>query len=587
MTHSSKQYSPRVSKRHTFLLLPLLVFLVLRYTIDQESIVWGISWYTRAFQFYIGSLSSLIAIIVALFSTNVFKANNPRATFFFFAFTNVSALLLVSSVTTPGVIFDQSNRLAFEWSLRLAFFVGACSFLLATLHWQKRPHISRFFTPINVGLVSLGAFLVYLFAIFAKPSPFMLLESLNPLLAQLLAIFTAVLYLLTAYRILNQRWNRTTRIDNKLPSIFVLLAEAAVFQAFGVYGGYSWLLHNPIVIAALGLAVYAILDKFESSKEVQLSRYFAVVGSIVVGITTLVFTELGRRWIEGVTRAALVPLILAQSIVSFLILFAIVYYLSKLIRERKEALDREQYLRNELTQLIVHDLKSPLSVITSGINLLAKGHLGDIPPKQQRLLTNLEGSGKQILSMINDLLDVERLESGALTVQSLSVNMQKLVQESVEKFKIIADTNSQTLQLDSTSLLYDTKGDKKLLQRVLHNLLSNALKFTPENGRIHITLSNENNHLVVRIADDGPGIPLVERERIFEKFAQVDRVERRGAGLGLTFCKMVAEAHKGFLYAEESSMGGAQFVLGLPLPNGNQRDNSATPAAADLRFESL
>ncbi|MCA9955927.1 MAG: ATP-binding protein, partial [Anaerolineales bacterium] len=100
--------------------------------------------------------------------------------------------------------------------------------------------------------------------------------------------------------------------------------------------------------------------------------------------------------------------------------------------------------------------------------------------------------------------------------------------------------------------------------RVFANLLSNAVKFTPERGRVLVHMARQPNQLVVTIADNGPGVPLHERERIFEKFAQIKGAERRGAGLGLTFCRMVAEAHGGSLTVGESDMGGALFCLTLP-----------------------
>lgn len=580
--------NPALTRRHILLLIPILLFFLLKWSIDQEGIVWGISWYTRAFQFYVGTLGSLVAIIVALFSTSIRKRQNPRATFIAFAFVNMSALLLISSISTPTVVFTEVNRVAFFWSLRFAFPVGALFFLLATIHWEYKPRAAKYITLPIVGLISLLGLSGHVFLVFFYPAPLLYLQAYNPLFANVVGTVAALLFLLATHRVLHQRWPTITRIDAKLPAVFILLAEATLFQTFGVHGSYSWLLHNPVVITALMLAVVAILGSFESSKDIQFSRYFAVLGSILIATSSLVFTELAPHWLTGVPRTMLVPLILTQSIASFLILFVIVHHLNRLIRERNEALEREQRLRSELTQLIVHDLKSPLSVITSGINLLGKGNLGEISEAQGRLLSNLEGSGKQILAMINDLLDVERFENRAIKLQTSRVNVLKLMQEVVDDFQVIAAHNQQHLRLISNALLYDAIGDKRLLQRVFHNLLNNALKFTPKNGRITINLSTEDNHLVIRVADDGPGIPLQERERIFEKFAQVNRVERRGAGLGLTFCKMVAEAHNGFVYAEESSMGGAQFCLGLPLATETE-DASSLPSLAspDLSLKAL
>ena len=185
----------------------------------------------------------------------------------------------------------------------------------------------------------------------------------------------------------------------------------------------------------------------------------------------------------------------------------IVFYLNKLIRERNVALQREQYLRSELTQLIVHDLKSPLTVITSGMNLLGKGNLGPLSKTQGRLINNLEQSGKQILFMIDDLLDVERIEAGVLNLQKSNVNVIKLLQEVASHFQVIASTNKQTLQFVSSNSSWNILADKRLLERVFHNLLSNAFKFTPENGTIVVTTKVEEGFFTVCVDDSGPGIP--------------------------------------------------------------------------------
>ena len=103
------------------------------------------------------------------------------------------------------------------------------------------------------------------------------------------------------------------------------------------------------------------------------------------------------------------------------------------------------------------------------------------------------------------------------------------------------------------------------MTRVFANLLSNALKFTPEHGSVKVTVKRQDYQLLITVADSGPGVPMRERNRIFEKFAQVEGGERRGAGLGLTFCKMAVEAHGGSLTVDASDLGGALFLLSLPL----------------------
>jgi signal transduction histidine kinase len=182
---------------------------------------------------------------------------------------------------------------------------------------------------------------------------------------------------------------------------------------------------------------------------------------------------------------------------------------------------------------------------------------------QTRLLTNLEQSGDDILQMINDLLDVERMEVGVLKLQVGIVEPETLLHECVNDSQIIASTYKQNLTI-SHPVLPRIQVDKSLLRRVLNNLLTNALKFTPEGGQIHVAAAALGDYLLISVADNGPGVPPADRERIFEKFTQVRGTERRGAGLGLTFCKMAIEAHGGTITVADSDSGGALFEIVLP-----------------------
>lgn len=558
----------KLKGRQLLLILPLFIFVALILYADQNGIVWTLSWYTRIFQFYAGSFASLVALIVALFSSSSFnKTKRPRAMFIMFAFVNMSALLLISSIATPNVLLPRYRLEAFLWSLRFAFPLGAISFALGNVHWEKRPSIAKYIRPRVIGILSFLFLTLFVVVAFVDTRPLVFLNQYTPQLPYAMAVVTTILFAFSAYKTWHDSWPNDTRIDQKLTSIYILLAQAEIFQTFGIPGGFSWLLYHPMVLAALMLAVIAILGDFQMSSNLNINRYFAVVGSVIIAAFSLIFGELGFRYLpESLNRTSIVALVLAQSVVSFFILYIIVFYLNKLIRDRNIALQREQKLRSELTQLIVHDLKSPLTVITSGLNLLGKGNLGGLSTTQLRLLNNLEQSGKQILFMIDDLLDVERFEAGALKLHKSNLNIVKLLQETVTDFQIVASTHKQELLFAPQSSHSNVLGDKRLLQRVFHNLLSNALKFTPENGRIFVTTEVKEGHLLINVEDNGPGIPESERERIFEKFAQIDGVERRGAGLGLTFCKMVVESHDGFLLVKESKMGGAQFCIGLPLP---------------------
>lgn len=583
----------RHSKGHyliILLLFPLAIFALLKVSPHLNIQAWSISWYTGLVQFYAGSLASLIALIAALFiRSSSGEEVNPRTLFITFAFVNMSALFLISSIATPDILISN-NEGTFNWSLRFAFPAGAVFFFLANIRWSDRARlvIAQYYRVLWImGGVILT---LYVIAAFGFLEVSRTLSRYISFLPNGLAIGAISLLLISAWRTKRIDWSEDSQInDDHLAIVLVLLAEAQLFQTFGRYGRFDWLLHHPVMLVALMVAIFAIISTLQASGEIKFNRYFAALGSILVAGLSLLIGELGTHWITGgVNRTLVVPLILVQGALNFFVLYFIVVYLDKLIEERTAALRHEEHLRSELTQLIVHDLKSPLSVITSGINLLNKGNLGSLSVTQTRLLANLEQSGEHILQMIDDLLDVERLEGGKLNLQESTVNLVTMLREAVDDLQIVASPHKQSLTLTPAAGIPCIRVDKRLLWRVINNLIGNALKFTPENGRVNISADVVDSYLEVSFADNGPGIPEEERERIFEKFAQVKGSERRGAGLGLTFCKMVVEAHGGTLVVGESDLGGALFQMRLPLPPPpDEAESSISPRLTerDLKLE--
>ena len=555
------------------LAIPLLLFVVLRFTPALDIHAWSLSWYTRLIQYYFGAFASFIALIAALFANSALDEKlTARSIFLTSGFIALSVLFLFSSFATPNILIQGGSNPAFIWSIRLSLPVSGLFFAASAVDWSKRAE--KTIVKFRRLLWLSGILLLISFGTIAFGFPDMLdrLMIFDPILPNVLAAISISLLVWTAWRARILSWYGNKTINGRLAVVFLLLAEAQLSLALGIAGQLSWLMYHPLVIAALIVTLAAILNTFQTSRDVQLSRYFAALGSILIAGLSLVSVEIGFRWLNSgtsINRTTLVPLNILQGTLSFIVLYVIVYYLNKLINERTEALRREQHLRSELTQLIVHDLKSPLTVILSGMNLLGKENLGTLTETQKRLVTNLEKSGDNILQMINDLLDVERLEAGALTLQKSLTDTVSLLQMQVAESQILASTNKQTLAFSHDLNLPHIRVDKGLITRVFANLLSNALKFTPESGSVRVTITHEDGGLMVAVADSGPGVPLHERERIFEKFAQVEGGERRGAGLGLTFCKMVIEAHEGTLIVKESDMGGALFCLTIPF-NGDE-----------------
>jgi signal transduction histidine kinase len=259
-----------------------------------------------------------------------------------------------------------------------------------------------------------------------------------------------------------------------------------------------------------------------------------------------------------------------------LLLLALVVTLLPLLSHAVQY-QREKRRRSELVQLIVHDLKSPLTIVISGLEILRRGNLGEINTMQRRLLTNLEHCSDEVLGLVNDMLDVERFEEGVMPLHKSLTDMAPILQEQVSELQILAEKHKQDLQIRVPESLPSVCVDPVLMRRVIHNLLANAQKLTPDNGQILVQAGVEGEQVHITVADSGPGVPTFERERIFEKYAQLDTKARRGKGLGLTFCKLAAETHGGALAVEDSSLGGALFRLTLPL------EGAVKPTAPNAR----
>ncbi|NKQ37447.1 MAG: hypothetical protein HF973_17760 [Chloroflexi bacterium] len=549
------------------ILLPFLLLGILWLFPALDKNLWPF-WNTHLANYYLSMLAGFMALVAALFTAiTLSHSQTTRNIFLSLGFFSFSFLFLVSSASTPSIIFDSPSNLAFIWALYISYPLAGIFFTLSGIYWSpaksrwiiKRRHILGISLVLILLLFTVGA---YLFpAIIQGLRPY---GKISQIILSIIAFLTLTW---AAWRTHTSQWEKDRRVARRLIVAMGLLASIQALFTWETFGYTGWLLYLPLTILALAFALSAILTRFKDANDVPLAYYFAALGSILIAALSLASAELAWYLLTngpGVRRILIIPLSLLEGALSFLLLFAIVLYLNRLIVKRTQALRREQGKRNELTQLIVHDLKSPLTVILSGMDLLSKESLGELTETQKRLLVNLEQSGQGILRLINDLLDVERLEEGALFPNKTIFNLTHLLENRVERFQVLAGTHNQTLSLTMDTALPDIRVDKRLFSRVLDNLISNALKFTPEGGEIQVKATANGESVDIWVADNGPGIPDPDREQIFEKFAQMKGHERRGAGLGLTFCRMVTEAHKGTLTIEDTQLGGASFHISLP-----------------------
>jgi NtrC-family two-component system sensor histidine kinase KinB len=240
-----------------------------------------------------------------------------------------------------------------------------------------------------------------------------------------------------------------------------------------------------------------------------------------------------------------------------------------------------EQLRESLANMLVHDLRSPVGTISSSLGLLS-GLIGAEEPHQATQLLDIASRATRRLSnLVNSLLDISQLEAGQELTDRTPVSIKPLIQAAVDQLALYAQRKRMKVNFDLPDRLPLVLADEEMIERVLVNLLDNALKFTPAGGEVSVAVETEMRErlLSVRVRDNGPGILPQYQRRIFDKFAQVrGQMPREGIGLGLAFCRLAVEAHGGRIWVESPSGQGSAFVFTLPL--GEASDGSTEPAEA-------
>jgi signal transduction histidine kinase len=237
----------------------------------------------------------------------------------------------------------------------------------------------------------------------------------------------------------------------------------------------------------------------------------------------------------------------------------------EIIRSQRDALVRSQRQKEELSALVVHDLKTPLAALIANVQFVERKDY--IQPEEREALQDVLTSSESIRRMIMNLLDISRSESGDLVPQLRDVNLTSMIGQLCEVMKRRADQEKVKLETDLRA--GTLRGDSDLLERLLENLLDNCLRYSRPGGRILIqTWAVGEESLELRISDEGPGIPEALRERIFEKYVQLNPevlTARTSRGLGLAFCRLAAEVHGGKIWVESNEPRGTVFCVRLPV----------------------
>ncbi|HEY9786292.1 MAG TPA: ATP-binding protein [Candidatus Obscuribacterales bacterium] len=231
------------------------------------------------------------------------------------------------------------------------------------------------------------------------------------------------------------------------------------------------------------------------------------------------------------------------------------------ISEQKEA----ERMKQEVVAMITHDLRTPLTTLLTFMEMLEQGALVELDEKTERLLTNAQRSGKRMMDLINDLLDIEKIKAGMLELDVQEVSITSVFEQSARPLQEWGADRGVTVHVSPSDL--QVAVDESQICRVVSNLVSNAVKFTPKGGSVDISARLKDGMVEVSVSDTGRGIPAHLLDSIFDRFQQVqssDAKQHGGSGLGLAICKAIVELHGGSISVRSSEGQGTTFRFTVP-----------------------
>lgn len=225
-------------------------------------------------------------------------------------------------------------------------------------------------------------------------------------------------------------------------------------------------------------------------------------------------------------------------------------------------------MKNEFVSVVSHELRTPLTSIRSALGLLSKGSLNNQPAKSQRMMEIAFDNTNRLVRLINDILDIERINSGKVTMEKQHCNAAQLTIQAVDEMRAMAEKAEIKLALKPVEIQLWADPDR--IVQTLTNLLSNAIKFSPANSTVSLSGKLQDSQILFQVKDRGRGIPEDKLETIFDRFQQVDASNSRnqgGTGLGLAICRSIVQQHGGNIWVESTLGRGSTFYFTLPISN--------------------
>jgi signal transduction histidine kinase len=237
------------------------------------------------------------------------------------------------------------------------------------------------------------------------------------------------------------------------------------------------------------------------------------------------------------------------------------------IAEKSRQIEVASQHKSEFLANMSHELRTPLNAIIGFSEVLTDRMFGDLNEKQEEYLKDIYASGTHLLSLINDILDLSKIEAGRMELELTDFDLPTAIENALMLIRERAGRRSLTLHKDVDAEIGRVRADERKIRQVVLNLLSNAIKFTPEGGRIEVAAASRDGSVEVSVSDTGVGIAPEDQERVFEEFRQVGTADKKaeGTGLGLTLCRKFIELHGGKICVKSQVGEGSTFTFTIPV----------------------
>ncbi len=293
---------------------------------------------------------------------------------------------------------------------------------------------------------------------------------------------------------------------------------------------------------------------------------------VVIGVSLTVSRELLLK----AYRENMYSLALFSALIIFLTLALASMLLRRLammaidLENKNEELLELQNFKEDLTRMLVHDLKNPLTVVIGSLNIMKEGLIGKLAEEQRKLVEMSKRSADRLLTMIMNILDISKLEEGKMELHKKEVGLEEFLGKIAQKHAEAAAAEGKKVNLAASFSDPKVSADEIILERILDNLISNSLKHTEKDkGAVEVSAVYDGPAREARISvkDNGEGIPAEYLDKVFEKFVQVESRKlgtKLDTGLGLTFCKLAVNAHGGRIWVESEAGKGSTFIFTIP-----------------------